>query len=233
MSDLVFDLSKKLEFQLEKNDVSRNISLRVGFALDASSSMEQDYASGRMTRLNERILPVALRFDDNRSLEVCAFSKVAYALPDMTAENYQTYIADHIMRDFYRLSGATYFAPALAYFIHEWGKKTSIMSAVRRFFTPLARTEPSEDPGYIILQTDGCNFDNDETIALIQSLKENNIFVTFITTGPEANRQRTEYYAQCSTNVATLHIEELSSVSDDCLYASLVSPKLVTWLHSL
>lgn len=233
MSELVFDLSKKLEFQLEKNDVPRDISLRVGFALDASISMEQEYTSGHMTRLNERILPIALRFDDNRSLEVCAFSKEAHPLPDMTADNYHTYIQDYLVKDFDRFSSITHFAPALAYFMNEWKAEFSLTTMFRRVFMPWAKKKGAANPGYIILQTDGCNFDDDETCNLLQLLKENNIFVTFLTTGPEGDQDRAQHYAQRSNNLSTCHIEALSSISDNELYASLVGSKLVAWLHSL
>ena len=61
--------------------------------LDYSGSMSQQYKSGDVQHLLDRIIPLALNFDDDGSFECWAFAEKALHLNDVNLENLNNYIA--------------------------------------------------------------------------------------------------------------------------------------------
>jgi stress response protein SCP2 len=85
------DLAKKATVSLEKHRLQETLA-RVGLVLDASGSMSGQYSKGRVQEVIERLLPLAVHFDDDGELDVWAFSRKALALPPATLANYADYI---------------------------------------------------------------------------------------------------------------------------------------------
>ncbi len=85
------DLAKKATVSLEKHRLQETLA-RVGLVLDASGSMSGQYSKGRVQEVIERLLPLAVHFDDDGELDVWAFSRKALALPSATLANYADYI---------------------------------------------------------------------------------------------------------------------------------------------
>jgi stress response protein SCP2 len=86
------DLAKKATVSLEKHRLSATVA-RVGLVLDASGSMYAQYDKGKVQQVIERLLPLAVHFDDDGALDVWAFSSNTLALPPATLQNYSDYIA--------------------------------------------------------------------------------------------------------------------------------------------
>ncbi|SJM96183.1 putative stress response protein, TerZ-and CABP1 [Crenothrix polyspora] len=86
------DLAKKATLSLEKHRLSSTVA-RVGLVLDASGSMYAQYDKGKVQQVIERLLPLAVHFDDDGELDVWAFSSKTLALPAATLQNYADYIA--------------------------------------------------------------------------------------------------------------------------------------------
>lgn len=86
------DLAKKAAISLEKHHLTATVA-RVGLVLDASGSMYAQYDKGKVQQVIERLLPLAVHFDDDGALDVWAFSSKALALPPATLQNYSDYIA--------------------------------------------------------------------------------------------------------------------------------------------
>jgi stress response protein SCP2 len=85
------DLAKKAMISLEKHRLSSTVA-RAGLVLDASGSMYAQYDKGKVQQVVERLLPLAVHFDDDSALDVWAFSNNALALPSATLQNYADYI---------------------------------------------------------------------------------------------------------------------------------------------
>lgn len=85
------DLAKKATISLEKHHLT-STTARVGLILDASGSMHNQYNTGKVQSVIERLLPLAVHFDDDAALDVWAFSTRPLALPEATLENYADYI---------------------------------------------------------------------------------------------------------------------------------------------
>jgi stress response protein SCP2 len=88
----LLDLAKKASVSLEKHHLSTTVA-RVGLVLDASGSMFAQYNSGKVQQLIERLLPLAVHFDDDGALDVWAFSNKPLSLPAATLQNYSDFIA--------------------------------------------------------------------------------------------------------------------------------------------
>ena len=99
------DLAKKATVSLEKHRLTETVA-RVGLVLDASGSMYAQYDKGKVQEVIERLLPLAVHFDDDGELDVWAFSQQVLALPPATLGNYANYIkqADHGWRNWGMMS---------------------------------------------------------------------------------------------------------------------------------
>jgi hypothetical protein len=87
----LLNLAKKATVSLAKQGLQSTVA-RVGLVLDASGSMREQYKSGRVQELLDRVLPLALHFDDDGSLDVWAFDREPKPLPPATTRNIQGYL---------------------------------------------------------------------------------------------------------------------------------------------
>ena len=88
-------LAKKARISLEKANLSET-KARVGLVLDASGSMHGQYAKGRVQDVINRLLPLAVHFDDDGALDCWAFGAKTCQLSPVTLKNYQHYVEqDH------------------------------------------------------------------------------------------------------------------------------------------
>jgi stress response protein SCP2 len=84
-------LAKKATVSLEKNNLT-DVMARVGLVLDASGSMRSQYATGKVQELINRLLPLAVHFDDDGELDTWTFSTTCLNLPAVTIKDYEDYI---------------------------------------------------------------------------------------------------------------------------------------------
>ncbi len=70
----IIDLSKKAAFIANKHDIE-GLRAQVVLVLDISKSMNRLYKSGVMQRAIERILALALNFDDDGSIDLFLFGQ--------------------------------------------------------------------------------------------------------------------------------------------------------------
>jgi stress response protein SCP2 len=87
----LLDLAKKATISLEKYQLQETIA-RVGLVLDASGSMMGQYRTGKVQEVINRLLPLAVHFDDDGELDVWAFSSNLLKLPAATLNNYANFI---------------------------------------------------------------------------------------------------------------------------------------------
>lgn len=85
-------LAKKAQISLEKNNLS-NVRARVGLALDASGSMNGQYSRGRVQEVVNRLLPLAVHFDDDGEIDTWAFGARAASLGTVNLRNYPQFIS--------------------------------------------------------------------------------------------------------------------------------------------
>lgn len=87
----IVDLAKKLKVNLEKKKLT-DVVAKVVMVLDASGSMTGQYMDGKVQRLLERLLVVALHFDDDGSLELWAYASEFKRCPPVSLANHKGYV---------------------------------------------------------------------------------------------------------------------------------------------
>lgn len=87
----LIDLTKKSLISLEKKNLL-NLKARVGLVLDRSGSMHSQYKYGDVQKVIDRVLPLAVNFDDDGRFECWAFGAKTQRLDDVYLGNVRNYI---------------------------------------------------------------------------------------------------------------------------------------------
>jgi len=87
----IIDLTKKSLVQLEKKNLL-DVQARVALVLDASGSMNHQYKNGDVQKVVDRLMPLAISFDNDGSFECWAFAQYTTQLDDVTLSNVSQFI---------------------------------------------------------------------------------------------------------------------------------------------
>lgn len=162
LNNVLINMSKSSKIDMTKHQA------RVALAMDYSGSMGNLFRNGSVQDVITRLLPIALKFDDDGKLESWLFSNDFDSLKPVTIDNYKNYVRKIMMNS--RMSmGGTNYAPVLK----------DIVSYYKDI-------EPSTIPAFIIFITDGENWDTDETNKIVKELSNYNMFVQFVGIGNES-----------------------------------------------
>ena len=249
MSNLI-DLKKKVGIVLEKRNVKSDIMAQVGCAFDITGSMQGLYGSGAVQALAERLLAIALRFDDNGSLDSWSFCTGSDELPAITEKNYATYVTESMINNRNITKwGSTNYAPVLKdiagfYFGKQISETVVEEKPVAGFFgklfskttqvtTTVSSFQGGQNDGklpvYLMFITDGENFDAKETWTQLEGLKNENIYIEFVGIGNEKFtfcREAADKFG----NVGFVQIKNLEKTSDEQLYAELLNEEFCEWI---
>ncbi|WCK57064.1 VWA domain-containing protein (plasmid) [Aneurinibacillus sp. Ricciae_BoGa-3] len=187
-----------------------NVIARIAVAMDKSGSMKKLYKDGTVQSVVERLLPVAVRLDDNGELDMWLFADNAKRLQSISEQDFFDYVKREILNnpanDFW---GGTDYAPV----IHDIVQK-------------YVREEPSNVPTFVIFITDGENYDKEEAKQAIIQASHHNIFFQFIGIGDEDfNFLKTldTMGGRYIDNANFFEIQNVNLVSDDELYDLLLN----------
>lgn len=119
VADNVTTISLEKKLNVAKKEVHKvcltkpvlnGLKTQVGLVLDYSGSMNQLYNDGTVQKVIEKILPMAMEFDDNQTMEVWLFHDDYYRLPDAKLNN----LKDYVKRETKRYSmGGTRYSPVM------------------------------------------------------------------------------------------------------------------------
>ncbi|MDK1670697.1 VWA domain-containing protein [Moraxella osloensis] len=87
----IIDLTKKSLVQLEKKNLL-DLQARVALVLDASGSMNWQYKNGDVQQVVNRLMPLAISFDNDGSFECWAFAQYTTRLDDVNLDNVTDFI---------------------------------------------------------------------------------------------------------------------------------------------
>lgn len=90
-SPQMVNLTKKSLVSLEKKNLL-GMKARIGLVLDRSGSMHYQYKGGDVQKVIDRILPLAVSFDDDGTFECWAFGQKSCRLDDVTLNNVNNYV---------------------------------------------------------------------------------------------------------------------------------------------
>lgn len=191
---------------------------RVAAVVDFSGSMRTLYNNGSVQRALNRLVPLALRFDDNGELDVWLFHSGHKRLEGMDVSNFENYTKETILGSGERF-GTTKYAPVL-----------------EDVYSKYIREEPSKYPAFVIFITDGANDDKRQTDSIIRELSKFPIFVQFVGLGQDDEfvylKKLDDLTGRAVDNTGFIEVASFDRMSDDQLYKELLE-QYVDWLKAL
>ena len=203
---------------LKKQDMS-HLTSRVALVLDVSGSMAEAFQSGMVQATLERLLPLAMAFDDDGSMEVWTFTHEFKRHPPLTRQNFYNYIEEYGLK----AGGGTFYSP--------------VMCDVGKYFI---KEEPAKLPTYVIFITDGNNLDTKRTDVAIKAISRFPIFFQFVGIG-ESKISDFRYlckldemenrYVDNANFFAIRSLADIDIISDTELYTKLLDeyPKWLSY----
>lgn len=209
LNTVLIDMSKG-----SKIDMTKHVA-RVALAMDYSGSMDHIFDNGSVQKTISRLLPIALKFDDNGELESWLFSTDYKRLEAVTENNFENYVK-RVMQRSGMYMGGTYYEPVLSDMVNYY-----------------KNIEPSEIPAFIIFITDGENMDKSNTNRIIRELSEYNIFVQFIGIGDEDFdylKSLDKLKGRKHDNTGFTAVKDMNKLDDQQLYTEILR-QYKDWLN--
>lgn len=168
------ELRKQIIKDVANNKQLGGLRAQVVIVLDRSGSMDHLYESGFVQRVLERLVPVAMQFDDNGEMELYMFENKCTKHP--TAINERS-VDGIVARELSRYNyGGTSYAPPIKKIIEDY-----VQIDKGGFFSK--STVKSTDPVYVIFITDGENSDREAAENAIKEASKYGIFFQFVGIG--------------------------------------------------
>lgn len=211
LETVLIDMSKSRKVDMAKH------TARVAVAMDFSGSMRHMFATGNVQDVITRLLPIALKFDDNGELESWLFSERFERMEPVTAFNYEDYVENVFMNA--RMSmGGTNYSPVLEDIVKYYKVK-----------------HPSTTPAFIIFITDGDNWDEYETDAIVRELSNYNMFVQFVGIGTQCSFKYLKHLDDLSgrkhDNTGFVAVADMNKMDDQQLYNEMLR-QYNDWLNN-
>lgn len=210
------EMTKKSLLSLEKNNLL-TIQARVALILDYSGSMSQQYKSGDVQKVINRILPLALHFDDDGCFECWAFAEKALRLTDVSLHNLNHYI-DSEQGGYKKWNaGAGY------------NNEPAVLAEVLDYFT---QKSPSHLPVYVVFISDGGVSEAKKIKKILQEASSQPIFWQFVGIGGRnygVLEKLDNMDGRVVDNCNFFKIENIESISETRLYDFLLQ-EFPIWL---
>jgi stress response protein SCP2 len=223
----LLSFTKKAASSLEKHGLGEHTA-RVALCLDMSASMYDFYESGQVQTLAERVLSLALRFDDNEEVDVFPFATFAEESGGMGLANYQGRIGTlHEEADVGRST--------------EYGEAMRMVrgryfgSEDTRSVPLLADSRAPKPPVFVMFVTDGATSEPEVALEHLRSSSYEPLFWQFMAIGEP---DEFEFLAELSArpgpyldNIGFFSVRDPAELTDDQLYDLLLA-RYPRWLEA-
>jgi hypothetical protein len=252
MSIVLEKRAEKIGIILAKAGIVKVPPVRVGLALDVSGSAQGLYTGGIIQKTVDRLIPVAMKFDDNGELDMWSFANGFDRLENASASDEGSYVQEQILEnDEITLWQGTEYGPVLNDMINFWFPKTSTVQQVVEettgFFgklfgkkveaAPVAQTATHDShgqsvalPAMGILITDGENSDRAYAAQVLKASQNVNVYWQLVGVG-KSSFNFLEQQADLLPNVGFVNLHSLD-ISDDDLYNALIAPEFLEWVKT-
>lgn len=211
----IIDLTKKSLVQLEKKNLL-GVTARVALVLDASGSMDGQYRRGDVQKVVNRLMPLAIHFDDDGSFECWAFAQKTTQLDNVTLNNVNDFI-NTTQRGWKNWQvGARY--------NEEIPAIEAVIDYYQRF--------KDKTPTYVLFISDGGVGSRRQMQKLLTKAAELPIFWQFVGIGGRdygALEKLDEMSGRIVDNCNFFSLDRIESVSDERLYELLLE-EFPDWL---
>jgi len=213
----IIDLTKKSLVQLEKKNLL-GVTARVALVLDASGSMDGQYRRGDVQKVVNRLMPLAIHFDDNGSFECWAFAAKTTQLDDVTLDNVNDFI-NITQRGWKNWQvGARY------------NEEIPAIEAVINYFQKFK----DQIPTYVLFISDGGVGSRRQMQKILSQAAKLPIFWQFVGIGGRdygALEKLDEMSGRIVDNCNFFSLDRIDSVSDERLYELLLE-EFPDWLNT-
>jgi len=213
----IIDLTKKSLVQLEKKNLL-GVTARVALVLDASGSMDGQYRRGDVQKVVNRLMPLAIHFDDNGSFECWAFAAKTTQLDDVTLDNVNDFI-NITQRGWKNWQvGARY------------NEEIPAIEAVINYFQKFK----DQIPTYVLFISDGGVGSRRQMQKILSQAAKLPIFWQFVGIGGRdygALEKVDEMSGRIVDNCNFFSLDRIDSVSDERLYELLLE-EFPDWLNT-
>lgn len=211
----LISLAKKAQISLEKNNLT-HVKAQVAVVLDASGSMNGQYSRGHVQEVLNRLIPLAVAFDDDASLDVFAFGAKPVHLSPATLSNYSNFIeTDH--RGWRKW---------------EVGARVNDEPKAMRMVMDHYRRNGSKLPVYILFLSDGGVHENRAITKLMVEAASQPFFWQFVGLGGHNYgilEKLDDMAGRVVDNCNFFAMDHLSDLSEEALYDCLME-EFPAWL---
>ncbi len=209
-------LAKTLTISLEKKKLVDTVA-KVALILDVSGSMSNQYSNGDMQLVVDRVVPLAVHFDDDGDLEAWAFGSRDKSLAPITVKNVKNYVN-------HEWGGWSKWMSSLGYGNNEPAVMLSVVDAYKK----------SKLPAYVIFISDGGVGYNDQIEKILVESSKYPIFWQFVGLGG-SNYGILERFdtmkGRVVDNCNFFALDDIHSVSNSDLYERLLG-EFPDWLKA-
>lgn len=206
-------LVKPLKVELDKRKLN-TVKARVALVMDMSGSMMKQYTNGTVQEIINKILPIAVQFDEDGELDFWYFGTETRKMPSVTLENYRTAVPNEWQR--------------LMYDLGYGNDEAKVMREVmeRYAFTKM--------PVYVIFISDGEVGNSSEIKKLMREASEKPIFWQFVgVSGKDYGvlKKLDTLKGRCVDNANFFALDDFRSVTTQELYSRLLN-EFPVWLQA-
>ncbi|NRD68981.1 VWA domain-containing protein [Psychrobacter okhotskensis] len=209
------NLAKKATISLEKRQLQQ-LTAKVALVLDASGSMNRQYKKGRVQEVVNRILPLAVNFDDDQALDCWAFARDPQYLGEIGLSNYDGFInnAHGGWRKW------------------ELGARTNNEAGVMKAVTDFYQNDGLNVPVYILFISDGGVRDTRGITKIMTEAAKLPIFWQFVGLGGRSYgilKDLDDMTGRLLDNCSFFELDDLDDVSEEALYENMLE-EFPSWL---
>lgn len=213
------NLRKEMVFNLIKGKGIENQKAQVVLCMDISYSMDSLYSRGDVQDTLERIVPVAMQFDDNQEFELYLFEdNCKKHKNNVTVENVEELVQREIIGHYH--FGGTNYAPPIEKIKSDYTQGGGLLSKLGFG----KKSNKLKYPVYVIFITDGENSDHEETKKALRDISNHGVFFQFVGIGAASFRFLKELDSldgRLIDNANFFQLPDLSRASDSDLYSKL------------
>jgi hypothetical protein len=175
-------LAKSAQTTIQKYGLEGHVA-SVSLVLDISGSMAPLFRDGTVQRLIERVMGLALNFDDNGAIDIFAFGQNAHSMGEFAPSQFADAAQNILQRTGFE--GGTRYAPPIELALRHYGFGGSGGGGFlsRLFGGKSTVAAPAKHPVYMIFVTDGDNSDRTESIRVITEASRHPMFIQFMGIG--------------------------------------------------
>lgn len=234
-------LLKTAEIAVKTIDKARlnGQTAKVAVVLDYSGSMANEYRSGRMQALTEKVLALATQFDDDGDIDFFVFDSSAKHLGVIGLDDFKGAVA-RLTKG--RHMGTTNYAEAFIKVRDHFGFAKAAAPAKKGLFSSFKKVQPAtstaaDQPVYALFLTDGAPDNAKAAVDALTDVSTAPVFWKFLSIGPSKMQflqkldDLTERFVD---NADYQHIGDLDRVAEADLFDLMLEefPEWITEVRS-